>query len=54
MDIYSQAKGSLDGEGNTYFNSQGPLQFDDNMKKQLSTRGMNSSGAPSILGGSAV
>ena len=54
VDIYSQAKGSLDGQSYGYYNSQGPLQLDDNMKKQLSTRGMNASGSPSILGGSAV
>jgi hypothetical protein len=54
IDIYSQAKGSLEGQNYGYYNSQGPLQFDDNMKKQLSTRGMNASGSPSILGGSPV
>jgi hypothetical protein len=54
VDIYSQAKGSLDGPGYGYYNSQGPLQMDDNMKNQLSTRGMNASGLPSIVGGSAV
>jgi hypothetical protein len=54
VDIYSQAKGSLDGQGYGYYNSQGPLQLDDNMKKQLSTRGMNASGAPSIIGGASV
>jgi len=54
IDIYSQAKGSLDGPGYGYYNSQGAIQMDDNMKKQLSTRGMNASGAPSIIGGSGV
>ena len=54
VDIYSQATGSLDGQGYGYYNSQGSLQFDDNMKTQLSTRGMNASGAPSIIGGSSV
>jgi len=54
VDIYSQAKGSLDGPGYGYYNSQGPIQMDDNMKKQLSTRGMNASGSPSIIGGSSV
>jgi hypothetical protein len=54
VDIYSQAKGSLDGPGYGYYNSQGPLQLSDNMKKQLSTRGMNASGAASIIGGAAV
>jgi len=54
VDIYSQAKGSLDGPGYGYYNSQGPIQMDDNMKKQLSTRGMNASGSPSIVGGSPV
>jgi hypothetical protein len=54
VDIYSQAKGSLDGPGYGYYNSQGSIQMDDNMKKQLSTRGMNASGVPSIVGGSPV
>ena len=54
VDIYSQAKGSLDGQGYGYYNSQGPLQLTDNMKMQLSTRGMNSTGATSSIGGSAV
>jgi hypothetical protein len=54
LDIYSQAKGSLDGPGYGYYNSQGSIQMDDNMKNQLSTRGMNASGSPSIIGGSAV
>jgi hypothetical protein len=54
LDIYSQAKGSLDQPGYGYYNSQGPIQMDDNMKKQLTTRGMNASGVPSIVGGSAV
>lgn len=54
IDIFSEAKGSLTGDSYGYYNSQGPIQFDDNMKKQLSTRGMNASGSPSSLGGSAV
>jgi hypothetical protein len=54
IDIYSQAKGSLDGPGYGYYNSQGSIQMDDNMKNQLSTRGMNASGSPSIIGGSVV
>ena len=54
VDIFSQAKGSLDGQGYGYYNSQGPLQLDSNMKTQLATRGMNASGVPSNLGGSPV
>jgi hypothetical protein len=54
IDIYSQAKGSIKGESYGYYNSQGPLQFDENMKKQLSTRGMNASGVPSTIAGSPV
>lgn len=54
VDIYSQAKGSLDGPGYGYYNSQGPIQMDDNMKKQLSTRGMNAAGSPSVIGGASV
>jgi hypothetical protein len=54
LDIFSQAKGSLDQPGYGYYNSQGPIQMDDNMKKQLTTRGMNASGSPSIVGGSPV
>lgn len=54
IDIYSQAKGSTDTEGYGYFNSRGPLQLNDNMKKQLTTRGMNASGTPSMIGGSPV
>ena len=54
VDIYSQAKGSLGGEGYGYYNSRGPLQFDENMKKQLTTRGMNASGSPSTIANSPV
>jgi len=54
IDIYSQAKGSIKGESYGYYNSQGPLQLDENMKKQLSTRGMNASGAPSTIAGSPL
>jgi hypothetical protein len=54
VDIFSQAKGSLNGESYGYYNSQGPLQLDENMKKQLSTRGMNAAGSPSTIAGSPV
>lgn len=54
IDIYSQATGSLTCEGYGYFNSRGSLCLDDKMKTQLSTRGMNASGSPSLIGGSAV
>jgi hypothetical protein len=54
IDIYSQAKGSLSGEGYGYNNSRGSLILDDNMKRMLQTRGGNISGASSSLGGSAV
>ena len=54
VDIYSQAKGSLNEPGYGYYNSQGSIQMDDNMKIQLTTRGMNASGSPSSIGGSSV
>jgi hypothetical protein len=53
LDIYSQASGSLTGEGYGYYNSRGPLVLDANMKNMLQTRGGNS-GASSIIGGSPV
>lgn len=52
LDIYSQAKGSLDASGYGYYNSMGPLILTDEMKKQLGTRGGNSTGSPSVIGGS--
>lgn len=54
IDIYSQANGQLNGESYGYYNSRGPIQMDDNMKKMLLTRGMNASGEPSSVGGSPV
>ena len=54
LDIYSKAEGSLNATGYGYYNSKGPLVFDENMKKMLMTRGMNTTGASSSLGGSAV
>lgn len=54
IDIYSQAKGTLEGESYGYYNSQGPIQMDANMKTMLTTRGMNASGLPSSVGGSPV
>lgn len=54
LDIYSNAKGDLNSEGYGYYNSMGSLVLDDNMKKMLTTRGMNASGSPSQIGGAAV
>ena len=54
LDIFSDAPGKLDSEGSGYYNSMGSLVLDDNMKKMLSTRGMNASGSPSQIGGSSV
>ena len=54
LDIYSNAKGDLNSEGSGYYNSMGSLVLDDNMKKMLTTRGMNASGSPSQIGGAAV
>jgi len=52
LDIYSQASGSLSGEGYGYYNSRGSLVLDANMKKMLQTRGGNISGSSSVVGGS--
>jgi hypothetical protein len=52
LDIYSQAKGSLQENGYGYYNSQGPLILDGNMKTMLQTRGGNSTGASSVIAGS--
>ena len=52
LDIYSQAKGSLDSTGYGYYNSMGPLVLTDQMKQQLQTRGGNSTGSPSVVAGS--
>ena len=54
LDIYSQAKGSLNGEGYGYYNSRGSLELDPMMKKMLQTRGGNMNGCSSTIGGSAV
>jgi len=54
LDIYSNAAGKIDANGSGYYNSMGSLVMDDNMKKMLSTRGMNAAGSPSQVGGSAV
>lgn len=54
IDIYSQAEGKIDGQGYGYYNSKGSLIMDETMKKQLRTRGMNSTGSPSVLGGASV
>jgi hypothetical protein len=54
LDIYSDAPGDLNAEGSGYYNSRGSLVLDENMKKMLSTRGANSTGQPTQIGGSAV
>jgi hypothetical protein len=54
LDIYSQAKGSLNSEGYGYYNSRGSLELDPNMKKMLQTRGGNMTGSSSTIGGSPV
>jgi hypothetical protein len=54
LDIYSQAKGSLDSEGYGYYNSRGPLVLTPEMKNQLQTRGGNTTGSSSSVGGSPV
>jgi hypothetical protein len=54
LDIYSNAKGDINYDGYGYFNSTGPLRLDDNMKKMLTTRGMNSTGVSSEIAGSPV
>jgi len=54
LDIYSEAKGSIDASGYGYYNSMGPLILTDQMKHQLQTRGGNSTGSPSVVGGSAA
>lgn len=54
LDIYSDAKGDINAEGYGYYNSMGSLVLDEKMKKMLTTRGMNSTGSSSQVGGSAV
>jgi len=54
LDIYSQAKGSLNSDGSGYFNSRGPLVLTSEMKNMLQTRGGNMSGSSSTVGGSPV
>ena len=41
-------------QGYGYYNSKGSLVMDETMKKQLRTRGMNSTGVSSVVAGSAV
>jgi len=52
LDIYSQAKGSLESEGYGYYNSRGPLVLTPEMKNQLQSRGGNTTGCSSTVGGS--
>jgi hypothetical protein len=54
LDIYSQAKGSLESDGYGYYNSRGPLVLTSEMKTQLQTRGGNTNGCSSTVGGSSV
>jgi hypothetical protein len=54
IDIYSDAEGSLTCQGYGYTNSRGSLCLTEKKKAQLSTRGMNSTGSPSVIGGSSV
>jgi hypothetical protein len=52
LDIYSQADGSLNSDGYGYYNSRGPLVLTAEMKNQLQTRGGNTTGCSSTIGGS--
>lgn len=54
LDIFSQASGSLSAEGYGYYNSRGSLVLDDKMKNLLQSRGGNTSGCGSTVGGSTV
>ena len=54
LDMYSQAKGDLSCLGSGYHNSKGALCMTDDMKKMLSTRGLNASGPASVVAGSKV
>jgi len=53
IDVFSDASGSLTCGGFGYNNSKGGLCLDDKMKSQLTTRGGNSTGKPSVIAGSA-
>jgi hypothetical protein len=52
LDIYSEAKGDLNADGYGYYNSRGPLVLTPQMKDMLQSRGGNSSGCSSTVGGS--
>ena len=56
LDIYSEAKGSISTDGSAngygYFNSRGPLVLTTEMKDMLQTRGGNTRGCSSTVGGS--
>lgn len=54
LDIYSDAPGSITADGSGYYNSMGSLVLDENMKRMLSTRGLNATGSPSQIGGAPV
>lgn len=50
LDIYSQAKGSLNCPSYGYYNSKGPLCLDNNQMRLLQTRGGNASGRMDEIG----
>jgi len=52
LDIYSEAKGDITADGYGYYNSRGPLVLTSEMKTQLQTRGGNTTGCSSTVGGS--
>ena len=54
IDIFSDAKGSIQCGGNGYNNSQGGLCLDKKMVYELQTRGGNSTGVPSTIAGASA
>ena len=54
LDIYSEAKGDLNADGFGYYNSRGPLVLTSQMKDMLQSRGGNTKGCASTVGGSSV
>jgi hypothetical protein len=54
LDIYSEAKGDLNADGFGYYNSRGPLVLTPQMKDMLQSRGGNTKGCASTVGGSSV
>jgi hypothetical protein len=51
LDIFGDAKGSLDAPGTGLTNSKGSLRLDDKMTKMLTSRGGNATGGDSQIGG---